>query len=201
MKLQLVTAPTVEPLTTDDVKAQSRIDISDDDSLIGAYIEVARAYVETILSTALITQTWDYTLEAWPGKGVIYLPRPPLQSVTSITYTDKDGNSDTVSSADYLVDTAARPGRIVLKGTASWPAVTLRESNAIVVRFVAGYGDAASDVPPAIRQALKLLVGDFYENRENTLAVQGLTLGQMPVGLQALLGNYNMRHERVIAQG
>lgn len=199
MKLSLVSGPQSEPLTVDDVKAQSRIDISDDDALILNYIEAAREFIERdYLSCALITQTWDLYLDDWPAGDSLYLPRPPLQSVTSVTYTDEDGSSATFSSSSYLVDTVGKPGRIVLKTDYSWPSTTLQEVNGLVVRFVAGYGDDADDVPARIRQALRLLVADFYENRENAIVAQGITVEQVPFGVKQLLASLNLRSEKVL---
>ncbi|MCW5861278.1 MAG: head-tail connector protein, partial [Caldilineales bacterium] len=55
------------------------------------------------------------------------------------------------------------------ESTAARQGATLRELNAIHIRFEAGYG-AASAVPTRYKQALKLLVGHWYENREAILA-------------------------------
>lgn len=185
MALTLVTAATAEPVTLVEAKNQIRVDITDDDGYIAGLISVARARAETISRRALITQTWDWVFDAWPRGDTLTVPLPPLQSVTSITYTDDDGNSDTIASADYIVDTDSEPGRIVLKSSATWPGVTLQEANAITVRFVAGYGDAGNDVPAEIRQAVLLILGHWYENREDTLAVGNIQ--KLPMGAEALL--------------
>jgi uncharacterized phiE125 gp8 family phage protein len=49
--------------------------------------------------------------------------------------------------------------------------------------MVAGFGDAAEDVPSAIRHAIKLLVGGWYENREES--VIGVSVASLPVSLAA----------------
>lgn len=189
MKLTLVTAPTAEPISVTEAKSHLRVDISADDTLIGTYITAARQYAEQHLWRALVTQTWDLVLDYWPMGSRIEIPWPPLQSVTSVTYTDDNGDTSTYSSANYIVDTYGEPGGIVLKSTASWPSATLQEVNAVKVRFVAGYG-AASAVPEPIKSAIKLLVGTLYENREDVQNAPGIVVTSLPFGVQSLLMPY-----------
>ncbi len=188
MALILVTGPTSEPLTLADAKTHLRVDIDDDDALIEALVVAAREYVERICrpQLALISQTWRWISDVYPGTTLELRPYP-LQSVTSITVTDDAGADTVVSSSDYLVDTSSEPGRVRLKSAASWPSVDLRELNGFAVEFVAGFGDDASDVPQQIRQAMLLLIGHWYENREPQI-----TSGAVPASLaftvQSLLG-------------
>lgn len=186
MILKLVTAPAFEPITTAEAKTHLRIDGSDEDTLIDGYIMAARQLCEMEARRAFVTQTFDLFLEQWPASDEIKLPRPPLQSVTSITYTDSNGNAQTMASADYLADTASEPGRVVLSYGGTWPSATLRPGPAIAVRFVAGYGLAAA-VPAMYKQAIKLLVGHWYENREQVVLAPGLGAAQLPMGVKALL--------------
>jgi uncharacterized phiE125 gp8 family phage protein len=185
MALTLVTGPTVEPISIAEAKDQCRIDITDDDVLIGSLIVAARRVAEMVLRRALITQTWDYVADAFPAGDRLVLPRAPLQSVTSITYVDSDDASDTVASGDYQVDTDSVPGRVVLKSGSTWPSVTLRVANGVTVRFVAGYGDDGDDVPQEIRQAMLLMVGHWYENREDSVGVGNVQ--RIPMGAEWLL--------------
>lgn len=166
MSLTLVTAPVAEPLSTSEAKSHLRVDASTDDTLIGTLIVAARQHVEAFTRRVLITQTWDIVRNSFPPQSFIDLPLPPLQSVTSVKYKDQDGDESTMSSSDYIVDTAVEPGRIVLAWGASWPGVTLYPASPITVRFVAGYGDDADDVPQLVKQAMLMLIGHWYENRE-----------------------------------
>jgi len=190
MALTLVTGPAVEPVTRNEAKAHLRVDISDDDTLIDGLITAARVHVEQHLKRALVTQTWDLVLDGFPGREA-RLPLPPLASVTSVTYTDDEGGAGSVDAGEYVVDTDREPGRVVLKSGGTWPAVTLREAAGVRVRFVAGYGNAAA-VPGPIKQAILLLVGTLYENREDTLVAQGVTVMRLPFGVQALLMPYRV---------
>lgn len=104
---------------------------------------------------------------------------------------DVDGAAGTVSAGDYVVDTDEEPGRVVLKSGETWPAVVLREAAGVRVRFTAGYGNASA-VPAPIKQAILLLVGSLYENREDVLVAQGVTVMRIPFGVQALLMPYRI---------
>ena len=188
-RLSLVTAPALEPVSTVVAKGHLRVDITDDDSYIAGLVAAVRTNLEKQFDTAFVTQTWELYLDNWPGGDEIPIPLWPLQSVTTVKYTDEDGNESTYSSDDYLVDAVSRPGRLKLKSSASWPSVTLQELNAVVVRFVAGYGDAASDVPEPIRQAILVQVGELYENREDLLIAQGVTVMGLKIE-ERLMANY-----------
>lgn len=185
MSLKLVTGPSTEPLTTALAKNHLRVDIDDDDTLIGNLITAARKYFEETSRRSLITQTWRLNLDEWPEGDEILLPRPPLQSVTSVVYKDSAGDSTTWSSDAYIVDTDSEPGRIVLAYGESWPSVTLLPANPIVITYVAGYGDNASDVPEQMIQAIRLLIGHFYENREGT--VGGTIIRDVPMTVDSLI--------------
>lgn len=190
MSLVLVTGPAIEPVSVAEAKAHLRVDADTDDALITALVAAARQHAEAVTRRALITQTWELVLDGWPSGGEIALPLPPLQSVTSIAYTDADAGEHVLDAGDYLVDTAAEPGRIV-RTAAGWPSVSLQEAAAIRVRFVAGYGDAAADVDEAIRQAILLLVGHWYENREAVVGT-GAVPKPLPLAFDALLWPYRI---------
>lgn len=163
---RLITAPDMEPVSTSDAKAHLNVDFDDDDVLISAISQGARAHLEEKLGRALITQTWQLWLDRWPAGDTIRLPRPRLQSVSSITYYDTDDAVTTFATTNYDVDTIAEPGRVVLKYAKTWPQTTLRPSKAISIEYVAGYGDDGSDVPGDLISYLKLLIGTMYAHRE-----------------------------------
>jgi uncharacterized phiE125 gp8 family phage protein len=164
MPARLIDAPDVEPVMLAEAKAHLYVTHSDDDALIGAYIAAAREDAEHRLQRALVTQTWELALDAFPA--AIVLPMAPLASITSIKYTDTAGVEQTLDPAAYAVDTAAEPGAVVPAYGLAWPA-TRAERNAVRVRYVAGYGADGTFVPAAIRQWILLRVGSLFENRES----------------------------------
>lgn len=162
----LVTGPTSEPLTAQEVREHLRISASDEEMLIGDYIAWARAQAEEHTGRAFITQTWDVHFTGWPSDAKGFeIPLPPLQSVTSIKYTPEGGAQATLSASVYSVLAAVEPGRIILKHDQAWPSETLDAGLPVVVRVVCGWA-AADAVPAGIKQGIRWLVGHAYENRE-----------------------------------
>lgn len=185
MIIKQTAAPAVEPVSLTEAKSHLRVDISDDDDYISGLIKSAREYIEGATRQALITQTWRLSLDAWPEGNEITIPKPPLQSVTSIIYKDSDGNSTTWSTSAYIVDSDSEPGRVVLAYGQSWPSVTLYPANPIQITFKAGYGDAASSVPQHLIHAIKFLVAHWYENREPVTV--GAVARDVPLAVDSLI--------------
>lgn len=185
MALFLVTAPTEEPIALDEAKLHLKVDATSEDALIDALIIAAREYVETFTHRALLPQTWDYKLDSFPctSDGEIWLPKPPVTSVTSITYLDTAGASQTWASTNYLTDLPtgpkARKARITPAYAVIYPA-TYNVLNAVTARFVCGYTNttALTAVPESLKAAMKLMIGHWYAFREPVA---------VPPGVDALL--------------
>lgn len=164
-KLLLVTAPTVEPVSTADMRTHLRITQTNDNDYIDTLVKAAREACEEYQFRRLINSTWDWKLDGFPGvTGEFSIPYPPLSSVTSITYTDTAGDSQTVTAADYTVDTTSEPGRIVPAYSKTWPTARTH-INVVTVRYVAGYGAAASNLPASTVHGIKLQAAAWYERR------------------------------------
>lgn len=204
MALKLVTAPASEPVTLEQAKQHLREDSDDFNEQIEVFIEAATAYADGpsgFLGRALIDQTWDLYLDAFPAVTVvgtrnvyaIEIPLPPLIEVLGVFYLDSNGAEQTFDAASYTVDDASEPARIVLGSTGSWP--TIQEAaNAVRVRFRAGYLDQnspdAENVPGNIKAAILIMVGDLYQNRESS--VIGQTVTKIPWSAEALLRRHRI---------
>jgi len=207
--LVVVTPPAVEPVSLADLKLWLRQDISDDDNLIASLGLAARRLIEQTFDRALVTQVlqatydrfprysssavWQYNSDAiwqqrlpvtqlsgqwYPDRASFRLPRPPLVSVASITYYDgTTGQLLTVDPATYNLDTSTEPGRVAPSYGNIWPIVR-QQLASVKITFTAGYGSDAS-VPDTIKTAIKMLVGQWYENREEA--------GQMSDGVRNLV--------------
>lgn len=189
--LQLYTGPTHEPVSLAEAKAHLRVTFSDEDALISELITAARQRVEEETYRALITQTWDLTLDELPaGEDVLRIPRAPLQEITSITYVDTSGDSQTLDADDYVVSATRQPGIVRPAYGLIWPDVRY-QPDAVTVRFVAGYGDAA-EVPAPIKAAIKLIVGQYYEFREE---LTERPTQPIPLGAQRIIQLYDLGDE------
>lgn len=161
---------------------------SDDDlwlSEIG--IPGARQWCEQYLGLSVAQQTIELATNSFPGSW-FELPFGPVESIVSVTYVDENGADQTMPPGDYEVDQFSEPPRLILAYGAEWPAAR-NSTNSVRVRYVTGFslpGDSpqSHSLPPAIRSAMLLVLGHFYENREDatTSAVTSI-----PLGAQALL--------------
>ena len=124
-----------------------------------------REQAEHEIGGALITQTWERTLDAFPAAGgALELGMPPVQSITSVKYLDAAGTEQTLVNTAYTLDAVAAPGWVLPAAGTDWPA-TGDYANAVRVRFVAGFGAASSD--PAAGKAWMLLhIAEWYAQRE-----------------------------------
>ena len=204
----LVTAPTVEPLETDEAKLHLRVTHAEEDLLITTLIRAARRIAEEYTRRALITQTWRLMLDAMPSPGIddwwdgvrqgsvvqfmppaMELPRPPLASVVHIKSYDDSDVATVFASTKYFVDTQSDPGRVALRNGQTWP-VPDRVTNGLEIQFTCGYGAGAVNVPEPIRQGMLLLIAHMYEHRE--AVVTGTIATQLPLTVTACWAPYRV---------
>lgn len=157
-------APTQEPITLTEARAQARITHTSEDTLLRAYIQTAREYAETYMNRGLMTQTWKLTLPRFGD--VMWLPMAaPLQSVTSVQYYDDDGTLQTLATTYYAVDTVSRPGRVVRKPDQSWPSVQWERVDAVIITYVVGW-TAVTSIPERIKHGIRQYVTALDADRE-----------------------------------
>lgn len=189
MSLRLITPPTVEPVSLAEAKLSARVTHADEDAWFSEIaIPSAREEVEHQLGRALIHQTWELTLDAFPAE-FIRLDYPPLASVTVLQYVDPDGNLQTWPTPKYYVDTSIEPGQVLPAYGQEWPE-TRDQANAMILRYVAGYGADAAAVPAAIRNWMLVTIGTAYKVKES-YDVKAVVKHQFVDGL---LDRYRMLH-------
>lgn len=191
MRLIQVAEPAREPITLGEVKDHLRIDGDEEDALLDTTITTARMHIERIISRPLITQTFDLLLDGFPAwhDCEIAIPRPPLQSITSINYVDFDGAPQLLAASEYQHDIGGNdPARLRPAYQKQWPQ-TREQLNAVTIRFVAGYGDIEAKVPKPIIHALKLLMSAWDLNRE-PYVISGGSFKELPFAVQTLLAPY-----------
>lgn len=186
--LRLITAPVDAPVSLDEMKEHLRVETDAEDDLITAYRDAAVAHLDGwrgILGMALMAQVWELTLDEFPGDE-IRLPLGPVINIVSVKYDDEDGDETTIDAAEYDLDANDNPAWLL--PVDSWP-TTLDGINAVRVRFTAGHATAA-EVPEPIKQAIRLIVGNWYQNREEV--VVGSTVAKLPNAADVLLAPYRV---------
>jgi hypothetical protein len=98
-----------------------------------------------------------------------------LLAVSYIQYQDEDGETQTVSTDDYLVDKVGTDeGRIIFHSNSDFDFPDLWEADPITVRVVVGYGDTSASVPASIQSAIKLMVSDMENGDDSSKTIYSL---------------------------
>jgi uncharacterized phiE125 gp8 family phage protein len=184
------TQPAVEPVTLSEAKAHLRVDTTTDDAYIGSLITAAREWCEQYLDRTLVHTQWVMRFDRFPPDGTqdIELPRPPMAlagtaTAVALTFTFENGTTSTYSTASYRVDRNGVPGTVKTLYGQTWPP-HLQDDNAISVTWWGGYGSSGTSVPAAIRHAMLMLVGMWYERR---MAADSMSGDEIPFGVKSLL--------------
>lgn len=192
-RLKRTVAPTSEALTVAEVTDHVREDSAFASAKIESLIRVAREHVELRKNCTLLTTTWQLTLDAFPcnshlsGDDVdrLDLPRCPVQSVSSIAYVDTDGTTQTLSASLYTLDNSSDFRASIYPAYGEeWPD-TRERPGAVTVTYIAGH-TLAANVLETDKQAMLLLIGHWYENREGVLT--GTISKPIEFAVDALLG-------------
>ena len=196
MKTLLVTGSTGSPFTLEEIKNHLRIPVGEtgDDELLKGLRSASVETAKNITGRKLMGEKWKVYFDNWSTGNSIDLPYSPLISVaaTGITYTDSTSNTTTLGSTAWASDTVSEPGRVVLENDEYWPTETLHRNNPIEIEFTCGYS-ASSDIPQSIKHACLLMIGHWYENREDVISGPGMVISEIPSGSKALLESYRTR--------
>jgi uncharacterized phiE125 gp8 family phage protein len=187
-----------EPITLGQARLHLKLDATGspashpDDALVTALIATCRESAEKYTGLAIANQSYTLTLDAFPD-GAIDLQISKVNSITSITYIDSTGATQTLSSTKYTLDNVEKPSVVNLNYNEKWPDTRL-QPNAVTVTFNAGYTDNVSpntnSIPKSINQAMLLFIGHLYANRE---AVNiGSNANEIPLGTMHLLAQHRI---------
>lgn len=168
----IVTQPTTEPLTLAEARKQLELSPSDTshDVHLATLIQAAREQWEHDTDSCCLTQTLRVYADGFGSE--FYLPKRPIQSITTVKYYDTANTLQTLSASLYSLNTSERS--IERSYLAVWPA-TVTRWDAVEITYVAGY--AATHLVPAIhKMAMRLLVSHYFENRDMIMAEAMQTL-------------------------
>jgi uncharacterized phiE125 gp8 family phage protein len=182
-----------EPVTTAEAKAHLRISHTDEDALISSLIVAARNYVEGLANRPLVQRPYALKLDRFPMFNEIILPAGKVSAVASITYVDIAGTTQTLSASGYTVETQRLPGSVVLNPSnlTAWPTSRFYAGIAsVTISYTAGYGSTASSVPQALRQAVLMSIGYWYDIARETGSE--VALKEVPHGVEALARMYSV---------
>ena len=193
-RVKVQVKPDQSVMTLEELKARLGVIVNEDDLLLQRSLRAAEARIDgpSGIGYAMLEQTWRLSLDCFPAVDTIYLPGAPVQSVTTISYVDTAGASQTIDAADYLLDTGVDVARLEPAYGGSWPS-TRDQNGAVTIDYVLGESNA-EDVPDDLVDAVALLAGHRYENREATSVV---ALNAIPYGVDYLIEEY--RRLRVTA--
>ena len=186
--LVLVNDPSTKVVSVDDIKAQLRIDSSDENDLLGYYIDAATDMAENYCNRHFITHQYKLYFNEQVNKASLIFPNCTLEEAGSNKPVNWiDANDAAQSSDKAYIDAFSNPSLVYL--SSDFPGTTLKDNaaNTFYFWFNTGYGAASSDVPEAIKQAIKLIVADMYYFREDRKR-------QFPMASQILLQPYKCYH-------
>ena len=163
--LVLATNPTTKVVSVADVKSHLRIDTSDEDTLLGLYIDAATEMAENFCSRHFITHDYKLYFDSVTSVASLVYPDCTLNAVNPVNWIDADGA--TQSSLLAHIDAYSNPSIVYLDTDFTSTTLQTNLSNVFWFDFSTGFGAASSDIPEAIKQAIKLIVADMYYFRED----------------------------------
>lgn len=158
---EVVTGPVEEPLSPLEVRQHLYLPTNETagDDELERMIQAAREQWEKDTDMVLIEQTLRMHASGF-GSGDFELYKRPIRSVTSVTYYDSNGDSQTLSTDVYTLNKLQR--RLELRINQVWPVVELKRYDAVTINYVAGFAEDRSGVPALINRAMLLLLGYWY---------------------------------------
>jgi uncharacterized phiE125 gp8 family phage protein len=176
--LELVTGPSIEPLTLDEVKLHLRTystDTSEDD-LLNALITSAREWSESFTGRVLIDQVWAMTV---PNNNKdINIPKSPVIEIVSFVSVESDSDGAGVEveiDPEYYSLVCGKAKFPKVKKFSTFPESEYQDYS-LKIYFRAGYVDMstsnledASNLPKKYKQAMKLWIEAMYDRDEKMM--------------------------------
>src|SRR5690606_18082010 len=161
MTSYLLAGPAEEPVSLAEARAFLKVDADNEDALITTLIGAARLHVEGVTGKALVAQSWRKVIHAWPESRRVRLPVGPVSAIAAINAVAESGASQEIGLEAFSLD-----GDMLLVPDVVMGMPRLQSRQGIEIDYVAGFGDAAEDVPADLRTALLGLVAHWHEHRD-----------------------------------
>ena len=154
--------PSPDIITLDQAKDHLKVDVTDDDAMITdmiqAAIEACEDYTGSVINEAKYEIRFDNFIDNYEFK------LSPIYEIVSIGYTDEAGTTQPLLPINYELLPVDKFGTIIhYTDVDNLP--TIKAGTRIIVNITAGYADGKT--PKAIQSAIKLIIGDLYENRQD----------------------------------
>jgi uncharacterized phiE125 gp8 family phage protein len=181
MAIKVITPPAAV-LSLEQLRRHCKIDppdsANDADDDLEAALAAAHAFAQHHTGISIGSQTLELALDEFPEAGIL-LPQGPVTSITSVSYVDAAGATQTLAGSAYSLDDYSTPQWLLPAVDTDWPA-TYATANAVKVRYLAG----AATIDGAAAQAIRLLAGLYFDNRN---AADKGQMFDVPFGVKALL--------------
>ena len=175
-RLTRVTTPDL-PVQVSDVKRHLRLPESVDNTYLEDLIEAATAFIDGPHGVGVSLSLTTYTLNIDDLSSSFTIPIYPVRAVNEIAYLDRTGVGQIVTTGIRFDN--SNPARVYhdIRSSAL--------DGSVVVTFTAGF----VTIPGDLKQAILMLVGHFYENREATSDEKVETV---PLGVETILNRYRV---------
>ncbi|MZR14230.1 hypothetical protein GQE99_14500 [Maritimibacter sp. DP07] len=182
--MSVISKPTERPISLASMKAHLRVRHDEEDTYIEGLVDAAVGMIDGPggIGVALMEQTWRRSFDRI--EDVVKLPGAPVKSIAEVGYIDRDGVTQTFAAANYELDANAEPARVWPVN--AWPVVKDRPG-AIWIDYVLGEAASAA-VDATLLQAVRMLVGHWYENREAVIV--GTSAASVPIGVDLILRSH-----------
>lgn len=177
-KTTTIVAPTTEPVSLAEAKAQLRLTdlfIADDDYIM-ALIPVARDRAEKYCNRFFTDQTISIIFDGGFTNLELRLPYPDLDSINELSYIDSDNTTVVIPDTEYSFDSERQ--LIILDESYGF-------SKSVRVEAIT----AAPAELSAIKQAILMLITDMYELRTETVVGASVALNQ---AVKMMLDSYRV---------
>lgn len=166
------------PIPLDVLRTRLRIEVESDDTDLAALCIAAGELIEKETGTWLRSRNIQEYIDPWKRT---VLRRAPVTAVISVSYTDTQGNPQTLPSDEWFL--REDDELIVLDFDT---AAVVQDNTQAAVTYTAGY----QLVPHALQQCIVALVGAWYNNPE---ASSVASLAEVPLSYKHIIAAYSHR--------